>query len=772
MEKISLNFNWEFTSSKTNKKSIVNLPHSGLDIPVTHFNLHDLEFIQTYVKELDFNAEDLEKHLEVLFEGAAHNTDVYLNDELIFNNLGGYNRFVVLIKPKLGKNILKVVVDSHENKNIPPFGGVVDYVGYAGLYREVYLIKKPINNINNIKVSYDNILANNLINVEFMANVTNKDFELIILDKNQEVVYKTNSKVITNLTKIEVELPSKNLWSIDNPYLYDLNIKFEGATYKTYFGLRDIKFKSDGFYLNGKLIKLIGLNRHQSYPYVGYAMPKGAQIEDANLLKELGVNIVRTAHYPQSKNFIEHCDKIGLLVFTEIPGWQHIGDTSWQDMSVLNVERMIERDYNNPSVIIWGVRINESNDNHDFYLKTNKKAKSLDPNRPTGGVRNMVNSELLEDVYTFNDFIHEGNNIGLQKKSTVTKKKNPYLVTEHNGHMFPTKAYDNEIKRLSHALRHLRVIDAAKMPNNKISGAIGWVFADYQTHAEFGSGDMICHHGVLDIYRNKKLASYSYMAEGSKDDILYVGSNMHIGEYPRSDLEKVYVFTNLDYIKLYKNNEYIKTFYPNKDEFKNLNHPPIVIDDFIGDLIHKNEGLTIKDANRAKKILRAVQKYGTRLPLRYNLMILYLFKKYKMTMDEGVSLFYKYLSNWGTKQSDYKIEGYKDTKLVKTVVKSIYKKYDYMLEATNNNLVIADTYDVTRVVFKKVDQNGEIATYSFDPIAIEVENLELIGPKLQTLNSGIIAFWVKTTKKGLGTIRVKVANKEYETKVYVDEVNN
>ena len=93
------------------------------------------------------------------------------------------------------------------------------------------------------------------------------------------------------------------------------------------FGFRTVRFENDGFYLNGQRIKLRGLNRHQSYAYVGYAMPKSVQELDAEILKnELGVNAVRTSHYPQSQHFISRCDELGLLVFTEIPGWQHIGD--------------------------------------------------------------------------------------------------------------------------------------------------------------------------------------------------------------------------------------------------------------------------------------------------------------------------------------------------------------------------------------------------------------------------------------------------------------
>ena len=127
-------------------------------------------------------------------------------------------------------------------------------------------------------------------------------------------------------------------------------------------------------------LKARGLNRHQSWPHTGYAMGRRAQEKDADILKyELACNIVRTSHYPQSKWFIERCDEIGLLCFEEIPGWQHIGRKAWQQESIANVRRMIERDWNHPSITIWGVRINESQDSHDFYAEANRLARELDP---------------------------------------------------------------------------------------------------------------------------------------------------------------------------------------------------------------------------------------------------------------------------------------------------------------------------------------------------------------------------------------------------------
>ena len=131
----------------------------------------------------------------------------------------------------------------------------------------------------------------------------------------------------------------------NKPKLYDIRVAITsgGKTidhYETRIGFREAKFTPEGFYLNGKHLKLRGLDRHQTFPFVGQAMPARVQKRDAWILrKELKCNIVRTSHYPQSPHFLDACDEYGLLVFEEIPGWQHIGDKDWQDLSVQTCRR-------------------------------------------------------------------------------------------------------------------------------------------------------------------------------------------------------------------------------------------------------------------------------------------------------------------------------------------------------------------------------------------------------------------------------------------------
>jgi beta-galactosidase len=195
------------------------------------------------------------------------------------------------------------------------------------------------------------------------------------------------------------------LWDLKSPKLYRVEVRLLRGTEladndSRRIGFREARFTPQGFSLNGTVIKLRGLDRHQTFPWVGQAMPGRVQKRDAIILrKNLRCNIVRTSHYPQSRHFLDACDEVGLLVLEEIPGWQHIGDQAWQDISVDNVRRMIRRDWNHPSIILWGVRINESKDNHDFYTRTNAMAHSLDPTRQRGGIRYFQESEFLEDVH-------------------------------------------------------------------------------------------------------------------------------------------------------------------------------------------------------------------------------------------------------------------------------------------------------------------------------------------------------------------------------------
>ena len=737
----------------------VRLPHT---FEVTPFNAFSTDIYQKdaiYRKNFKTEPEWERKRVLLTIEGAAHKSEVYLNEKLLATHDCGYTAFTVDLTSQLApigqKNLLAVRVDSHEDLNQPPFGFVVDYMTYGGIYRDVYIdVKNPVY-IEDVFVKTCGTKFEAEVKIGGCAESETKKFKISHTLKSAPSV-----KFTTDPNR-EIKM-----WSVDEPYLYVLETCLSDADgnlldcKETRFGFRDIRYDESGFYLNGQKIKIRGLNRHQAWPYVGYAMPKNMQIEDADILKyELGLNEVRTSHYPQSQYFIDRCDEIGLLVFTEIPGWQHIGNADWKNKAVQNVRDMVLQYRNHPSIFIWGVRINESQDDDEFYERTNKIAHELDSTRPTGGVRYLKNSHLLEDVYTFNDFSFWGPNEGCLPKSKVTDTRKGYMITEYNGHMFPTKTFDCESHRTEHAIRHAKVLDAVA-GHEEISGSSGWCAFDYNTHKDFGSGDYICYHGVMDMFRNPKMAAYVYQSQEDakvSGDVLYVTSGMDIGEYPASMRGDVYIITNADSVKMYVNDIFIKEYTADGSPFKNLRHGPIVIDDYVGHRLVDEDGIKEKDLKPMKDMLFALQKYGVdNLPFRIVLKGLCLWARGVTNPNKLRDLYGKYIGNWGGKAVVYKFEAYRDGKLVKTVVRTPARSTTLKIEARRRNLVEESSYDVASVSLKAIDENGNLQPYCQEAVFLRCEGeIELIGPKLVSLKGGMAGTYVRSKgKAGKGTLFV------------------
>lgn len=783
---IPINFSWYVkVYEEKHLKSIdlksfkkVDIPNQPFELDVNYFKLKDIHQKFSYVYHLKNIDLTKYKSVNLLFEGVAIESDIYVNKNHVGHHVSGYTPFSVEISKYINHSLeeqeILVVVSGLERKDVPPFGGVVDYLGYVGIYREVYLDLIDTHYIKDVHMYSLTPLENNELSLEVETSYDQGILEVEVFDIEHQSILKESFVVKEHHNLLKLNIKSKKLWSLENPYLYQVKVSYHQNdeiwdTYSHKFGFRTLDFRSDGFYLNGRLKKLIGLNRHQSFPYQGYAMPKSAQKEDADILKrKLGLDMVRSSHYPCSKHFLNRADEIGLLVIEEIPGWQYIGNETFKEITYMSLKNMIHRDKNHASVCLWGVRINESADDHDFYTKTNEIARSLDPYRQTCGIRNLDKSDFLEDVYTYNDFSHAGHNKGLMKKKEITHKDAPYLITEHNGHMFPTKPYDSELKRLEHAKRHLRVLDDMMDPKNGISGSIGWVMSDYHTHPEFGSGDGICYHGVTDINRMPKMASYGYLSQNENPFVLEISSNMNLGDYPGGYIDEVYIFTNLDSVKLYKNEILVDTFYPNYQMYPNLKHPPVVITDFIGKTLREQEKMSYLDAEKVKKIIKYVSKSGTKFPLKYKLQMLFLLKKYKMTFDEGIQLFYKYTSGWGDEFISYRFEGYKEGVKVKEVIKTYNEEFLCTLKSNKSEMTIGETYDTMRFELRCHDSHQSIKSYAFDPVEIHTsEDIELIGPKTQSLQAGQLAFWIRSTKKGKATLKVKIRDQVIEKEVLI-----
>lgn len=765
-----LNFGWKYSPSFSDdmiKKSFddskfetVDIPHANKELPLNYFDEKSYQFVSCYRKKFTVEKAEGKRYL-LHFEGAAVYSRVYLNGKFIGEYKGAYNRFTFDITENLIKkdNLLVVELDSSEREEIPPFGNVVDYLVYGGIYREVWIEEVSEVYIDNAFVRTLNILEpRKVLDIDVTLSESAKgklNFRLV--DAAGNTVGEKSTDFEGRVINAKWTLKNVALWDTESPNLYTIYIKLDSADeISVRFGFRECRFKRDGFYLNGKKIKIRGLNRHQSYPYVGYAMPASVQKADADLLKNtLGVNLVRTSHYPDSIHFLDRCDEIGLLVFTEMPSWQFLGDGEWREHAKDNVRRMVLRDRNHPCIVLWGVRVNEGMDCDEMYLETNRIARELDNTRQTGGVRNMPQSHLLEDVYTYNDFIHSGGKMALIPAVAACGPFAPYLVTEHNGHMYPTKSFDREALRTEHALRHTRVLEAA-YKNHRTSGAIGWCMADYNTHKDFGSGDRICYHGVTDMFRVPKLGAAIYRSQQENTPFLEVSSSMDIGEHPGGVIGKVWIFTNCDYVKIYKNGRYTSTVTPDQSKFRHLPHPPMVASDFIGDMLEEIDHVDPKAAPLLKDALVAAQMEQFKMPPQNYLKAGAAMLVGKIPFGTMFDIVTKYVGGWGDKQVTYRFEGYKDGECVATVVKTAVTELHIDVKADSKTLKSGDTYDATRIEIIARDQNGNRAPFADTSVKVTVKGpAKVIGPSVFPLVGGDRAFWVRTTdEKGAVTVTV------------------
>lgn len=564
------------------------VPHTNTPLPWHGFSEKEYQFVSLYRRKFRLPASAKGKHVFVDFEGVMTAATVWINGHNLGEYKGGYTPFSFDLTPYInfdGENVLAVDVDSSERADIPPFGNQVDYLTFGGIYREVALRIVGNAYIDNIFARPLNVLSGKPglevdCHLKSFAATGPLRVEAVLKDgkktiaKASAAVDKADGKHTIRFAPIS----GVKLWDLEHTNLYTVEVtlsengKAVDADCRR-FGFRTVEFTDHGFTLNGKVVKLRGLDRHQTFPFMGQAMAARGQRRDAWILrKELKCNIVRTSHYPQSRHFLDACDELGLLVLEEIPGWQHIGDLPWQDLSVDNVNRMITRDWNHPAIILWGVRINESPDNHDFYTRTNALAHSLDPTRQTGGIRNKYDSELLEDVFTMNDF-------GFPLRAPNHPR---YLNTEYAGHTYPTRTTDNNLVLQEHVVRHARVQDQIAS-DPKYAGGIGWCAFDYNTHAEFGAGDRICYHGVTDIFREPKPAAYFYRSqcEPSEEIVLELGLHWALGDVP-DHLTSMLVCSNCDSIRLslLENGKWadLGEATPDRTRFSHLKYPPFTVD--------------------------------------------------------------------------------------------------------------------------------------------------------------------------------------------------
>lgn len=735
----------------------VRIPHTVRPLPYNYCNENDYQLLCGYRREF-FAPKEWEGRTVLLTFGAvAHDATIFCNGRRLFHHGCGYTAFTVDLTEALHlgqQNVVAVRCDSRENLDIPPFGGRIDYLTYGGIYRAVSLdIKEPAY----LRDVFIQAKAEGGFRI-YSSTVG----ETVGCALQAEIRSPAGAKAVYTgelALPITGTLNGVHPWSLDHPFLYTLTVRLirpgtsglpdrvlDEKTLR--FGFRTIQFVAGGLYLNGQRVQLRGLNRHQSYPYQGYAMPDSVQRLDAQYLKkELGCNAVRTSHYPQSPAFLDACDELGLLVFTEVPGWQYIGGDAWKAQALQNCREMVCQCRNHPSVFLWGVRISGSADDEAFYKRTNEAAHRLDPTRPTAGARGHRKSQLLEDVYAYNDFTYPGHGPGCAPRASVTPDvRKGYLISEFGGRQFPAKAFDDEPHRLAQALRLAAVLNDS-IAQQGVAGSFGWCMADYNTHREFGSGDRICYHGVMDMFRNPKLSAAVYASQKTprapSDIVLEISSSMALGDHPGGFAGACWAFTNAESVRLYRDNDFIAEFSPDRHgRFAALPHPPVEIQDFVGALLEKYEGMDRALAQQTAAVLNEMRRTELELPPLARAKALSL----RMSWSDLVRLYYKYIGVLGGPSAVYRFEAVWHGRAVRTVVKEPVQRVRLECTAPSQLLTDGPTWDCAPVSLRAIDQNGNLLPYCGEAVQLWVEGpVKLLGPSIVPLRGGMAGTYLSTT---------------------------
>lgn len=511
----------------------VSLPHCVVDL--SWHGWDPTEWADRWIYRRRFDRPDLPTgyRLFLRFDGAMTAATVTVNGHEFERHLGGYLPFSYEITDLVtdAGNLVAVVIDGSWLP-VPPDGDprgpvAVDYLQPPGIYRDVALhavpplaiadvFAKPVDVMSpDRRLAVQCTLDGSAATADVTVDVDLRDGDRSV--RAQVIAVETGISGRTTISTVLSDLTDIALWDVDSPHLYDVvaTLRIDGVPtheLRSRIGFREARFSPDGFYLNGRRLKIFGLNRHQIYPYVGMAMAARVQRKDADIIRnDLNCNMVRCAHYPQSSDFLDACDELGLMVWEEPPGWQYVGDDAWQELCKRDVAQMVTRDRNHPSVVIWGVRVNESAHYPRLYARTREIAYELDGSRQTSGSLTVHSTQdWAQDVFAFDDYTHDENNALLQPPIPGV----PYLVSEAVGALDGPHFYrrtDSEDTLARQAVLHAQVHDTAAS-DDRYAGLIGWLAFDYASQCGF-TDKALKTPGVADTFRVPKPGAAFYQSQ-------------------------------------------------------------------------------------------------------------------------------------------------------------------------------------------------------------------------------------------------------------------
>jgi beta-galactosidase len=602
--------------------SEVNLPHTprieALVIGANGPESEQWQGVCWYRKRFTLDSSAAGKTILIKLGAAMRVADVWVNERFVGRNQGGYLPVVLnvsaFVRPGR-ENVIAVRLDNFDNPVTGPKPlAQLDFNFFGGLYRDAELIVKDRLHITDpllaekpagggVFVTFPDVSESQAV-VRVQTHAQN-DYpgacdavvRTSLFDADRMLVKQSDSPQATispgdNAEFVqELSVLNPHLWSPEDPHLYIVQTELlsDGAVvdrHQTRVGIRRVKITKDGLWLNGKKSFLRGVNRHQEYPYIGYALPDNAQYRDAKKIKDAGFDFVRLSHYPQSPAFLNACDELGLMVIDCVMGWQYFADVpEFKQLQYQQCRELIRRDRNHPCVLLWEVSLNESQMSDDFMRTMQKIAHEEYPGdqcytcgwegdydvfiqaRQHGGCRDCRSRPCM--VSEYGDWEYYAQNAGFNQEAW--KNLRPAERSSRQDRS------DGELRLLQQAL-NFQEAHNDNLATKAFADCL-WVMFDYNR----GYSSDLETSGCMDIFRLPKPSYYLFQSQRPASERLnnaQSGPMVRIAnEWTAASPTAVRVFSNCQQVVLYLNDVLVGTQYADDDRFStHLGNPPFTFD--------------------------------------------------------------------------------------------------------------------------------------------------------------------------------------------------
>ncbi|MBV5312738.1 MAG: hypothetical protein JZU47_05535 [Prolixibacteraceae bacterium] len=542
------------------------------------------------------------------FEAIMGKSKVWVNGKLLKEHFGGYLPVIIDVTKEVKfdgqENIVAVWLDNSDDPTYPPGKpqSSLDFNYFGGIYRDVWLYStNPVHitdpNYSNkiagggVFVHYEN-LSDEMVDVVVSTEVLNETNKPKKVSVSTSILDVDGNKVGAAITDVTINAKSSNsvpqtikikkphLWQPNDPYLHSLisevvaNSKIIDGM-RTRIGIRKIEFRgNEGFFLNNKPFgqKLLGGNRHQDYAYIGNALSNSLHWRDVKKLRDAGMQIIRSAHYPQDPAFMDACDELGMFIIVATPGWQfwNKNDSIFGERVYSDIRNMVRRDRNHASVLMWEPILNET-DYPDYFAHK---------------VHTITHEEYpFQGCFTACDGMAEGSDVFDLKYGYSTENKNneTYFVREfgdnvddwssHNSNSRARISWGEQVQ-LVQSMHYFDALERIYKGSSQMIGGALWHPFDHNR----GYHPDPFYGGIMDAFRQPKYSYYAYQSIRDPNitvtniesgPMIYIANEMT--PFSGSD---VVVFTNCEEVRLTVFGKEFQTIKANESDLK-LPHPPV-----------------------------------------------------------------------------------------------------------------------------------------------------------------------------------------------------